>query len=97
LNDCSGAGGICDSFTRRRSSRGSPPADIARHQRRGFGLIVGIFIALLLVSLAASWATSEMVVNTRACAAAEGRCSKATCGTTVTLWLPSQALVRQAA
>ena len=51
--------------------------DLARRQKRGFALIAGIFIGLLLISLAASWAAIEAVNGTRAYATGEGRYSKA--------------------
>ena len=51
--------------------------DLARQQKRGFALIAGIFVGLLLISLAASWAAIEAVNGTRAYATGEGRYSKA--------------------
>lgn len=52
-------------------------ADAARQQKRSFLLIAGTFIALLLLSLAASWAAISVVNSTRAYATGEGRYSKA--------------------
>ena len=52
-------------------------ANLARQQKRSFALIAGIFIGLLLISLAASWAAIEVVNGTRAYATGEGRYSKA--------------------
>jgi PAS domain S-box-containing protein len=50
---------------------------IARHQVRSFALIVGTFIVLLAIALAASWLAIEVVNSTRAYATGEGRYSKA--------------------
>jgi PAS domain S-box-containing protein len=52
-------------------------AVLARQQKRGFSLVASIFIALLLLSLAASWAAIDVVNSTRAYATGEGRYSKA--------------------
>ena len=52
-------------------------AAAARHQIRSFGVIVGTFILLLVIALAASWIAIEIVNTTRAYATGEGRYSKA--------------------
>jgi len=52
-------------------------ADLARRQKRSFGLVAGLLICLLLISLAASWAAIKVVDATRAYATGEGRYSKA--------------------
>ena len=52
-------------------------ADLARRQKRSFGVIAGLFIGLLIVSLVASWAAITLVNGTRAYATGEGRYSKA--------------------
>ncbi len=52
-------------------------SDVARNQIRSFGLIVAIFVALLVIALAASWTAIEIVNITRAYATGEGRYSKA--------------------
>ncbi len=49
----------------------------ARQRKRGFAMLAGIFMCLLLVSLAASYAAIEVVDATRAYATGEGRYSKA--------------------
>ncbi len=69
-------------FTRSRGSLEAPSGarfvpDVASRQIRSFGLIVAIFIALLAIALAASWAAIELVNTTRAYATGEGRYSKA--------------------
>lgn len=51
--------------------------DAARQQKRSFLLIAGTFVALLLISLAASWAAIDVVNSTRTYATGEGRYSKA--------------------
>ncbi|MFC3229047.1 ATP-binding protein [Marinibaculum pumilum] len=53
------------------------PDDIVRRHKRSFIFIGTTFVALLLVSIAASWAGIEVVNATRAYATGEGRYSKA--------------------
>jgi PAS domain S-box-containing protein len=55
----------------------SARADLARRQKRSFGVIAGLFIGLLVVSLVTSWAAITLVNGTRAYATGEGRYSKA--------------------
>jgi signal transduction histidine kinase/ActR/RegA family two-component response regulator len=52
------------------------PSELARQQRRSFVLVAGIFILLLLLSIAASWTAIELVNSTRAYSTGEGRYSK---------------------
>jgi PAS domain S-box-containing protein len=52
-------------------------AAAARQQIRSFSVIVGTFILLLVMALAASWIAIEIVNTTRAYATGEGRYSKA--------------------
>ena len=52
-------------------------AKAARTQLRGFALIVGLFVGLLIVALTTSWTAIEVVNETRAYAIGEGRYSKA--------------------
>jgi len=54
-----------------------PESELARQQRRSFVLVAGIFVLLLLLSIAASWAAIELVNSTRAYSTGEGRYSKA--------------------
>lgn len=49
----------------------------ARRRKRGFAMLAGIFMGLLLISLAASYAAIKVVDATRAYATGEGRYSKA--------------------
>jgi PAS domain S-box-containing protein len=75
---------------KRRDGTGLPPvaepaqppglrlaAAAVRNQIRSFGVIVGTFILLLVIALAASWIAIEIVNTTRAYATGEGRYSKA--------------------
>ncbi len=48
-----------------------------RSKTRSYGLVVGLFLLLLVVSLATSWWAIELVNETRAYATGEGRYSKA--------------------
>src|SRR5215467_5590979 len=48
-----------------------------RPQLRTYAIIVGLFLGLLIVALAASWSAIELVNDTRAYATGEGRYSKA--------------------
>ena len=52
-------------------------ANIARSQMRTYAIIVGLFLGLLIVALATSWAAIDVVSATRAYATGEGRYSKA--------------------
>jgi signal transduction histidine kinase len=52
-------------------------AKAMRMQTRGFALIVGLFVALLVTALGASWMAIEVVNETRAYAAGESRYSRA--------------------
>lgn len=63
-------------FVRRQAATGAPGA-AARQRKRTFGFMFSIFIGLLVVSLAASWAAIEVVNGTRAYATGEGLYSKA--------------------
>ncbi len=54
-----------------------PVGDVARSEIKGFGIVVGIFVGLLLIALGASWGALEIVNATRAYATGEGRYSKA--------------------
>ncbi len=64
--------------TDRTGSRaGAAGRDHAWQRKKGFGVIAVIFVCLLLLSLAASYAAIEVVDATRAYATGEGRYSKA--------------------
>jgi len=52
-------------------------AHIGRSQVRTYAIIVGLFLGLLIVALATSWAAIDVVNATRAYATGEGRYSKA--------------------
>ena len=53
------------------------PGGTARSQRRTYANILGVFVLLLLATLVASWAATELINSTRAYTNAEGRYSKA--------------------
>jgi signal transduction histidine kinase len=53
------------------------PASIARSKRRSYVVIAALFLTLLVIALATSWAAIELVNDTRAYATGEGRFSKA--------------------
>jgi PAS domain S-box-containing protein len=52
-------------------------SDVARQQLRSYGVILGVFLFLLVVALAASWGAIKVVDSTRAYVTGEGRYSKA--------------------
>jgi PAS domain S-box-containing protein len=52
-------------------------SDVARQQLRSYGVILGAFVLLLAVALAASWGAIRVVDATRAYVTGEGRYSKA--------------------
>ena len=52
-------------------------ASAARAQKRSYFVIAGLFLTLLVIALATSWAAIEIVNDTRAYATGEGRYSKA--------------------
>jgi two-component system cell cycle sensor histidine kinase PleC len=60
---------------RKRSTSAS--ASAARSKRRSYVVIAALFLTLLVIALAASWAAIELVNDTRAYATGEGRFSKA--------------------
>ncbi len=62
-------------FFRKRST--GTPASAARSKRRSYVVIAALFLTLLVIALAASWAAIELVNDTRAYATGEGRFSKA--------------------
>jgi two-component system cell cycle sensor histidine kinase PleC len=61
----------------RSSTAQAPTGNIARSQLRTYAIIVGLFLGLLMVALATSWAAIDVVNATRAYATGEGRYSKA--------------------
>src|SRR5690348_939144 len=61
----------------RSSTAQGPRARGVRSQARTYALIVGLFLGLLMVALATSWAAIDVVNATRAYATGEGRYSKA--------------------
>src|SRR5258708_7773843 len=85
-SDIRGRGDAPSSEALTTGAASSPPGDdcdlratpdVTRNQVRSFGLIAVIFVVLLLVALAASWAAIEVVNATRSYATGEGRYSKA--------------------
>jgi PAS domain S-box-containing protein len=52
-------------------------SDVARQQLRSYGVILGVFVFLLVVALAASWGAIRVVDSTRAYVTGESRYSKA--------------------
>jgi hypothetical protein len=62
-------------FFQKRST--GAPASVARWKRRSYVVIAALFLTLLVIALAASWAAIELVNDTRAYATGEGRFSKA--------------------
>src|SRR5260221_6308753 len=56
---------------------GQAPGDAGRGHLKSHALIIGLFVSLLVISLAASWAAIDVVNSTRAYATGEGRYSKA--------------------
>lgn len=62
---------------RSENSSGARGISNAQRRKRGFAMLAGIFMCLLLISLAASYAAIKVVDATRAYATGEGRYSKA--------------------
>ena len=62
---------------RSSTAQASAAAGIARSQVRTYAIIAGLFLVLLVVALATSWAAIDIVNATRAYATGEGRYSKA--------------------
>jgi PAS domain S-box-containing protein len=60
-----------------RNGSTSASASAARSKRRSYVVIAALFLTLLVIALAASWAAIELVNDTRAYATGEGRYSKA--------------------